>query len=230
MNDAYRTFYEEKALTYPERDAPSIVRYEKALTLAALESGHSVLDVACKDAVLLDLLEKIGGDISYTGIDISSRVIEKNRTRRPDASFVLGDVTQGTPFEDGSFDRVFALEILEHVPHPVALLREAWRVLKNEGRLLLSVPNPYYYMEFINEVRRFPEVDGHLFAFRDANIRALFKLCGFEVEDVTGTYLQIPKKLRGAFREYKFWLVRRIPNLLACSRIYACRKSGRPSV
>jgi 2-polyprenyl-3-methyl-5-hydroxy-6-metoxy-1,4-benzoquinol methylase len=223
MNDVLRAFYEEKALGYPEHDAPSIVRYEKAVELAKLASGQTILDVACKDAVLLDLLERIGAQVSYTGLDISSRVLEANRNRRPNAAFVLGDIVQGTTFHDKSFDRIFALEILEHVPNPVAMLQEIRRLLKDDGQLLVSVPNPYYYMEFINELRSFPENDGHLFAFRDANVRAVLSLCGFDVDDVVGTYLLIPRRLRGAFRTHDFWIMKRVPKLLACSRIYRCR-------
>ncbi|MBI2374641.1 MAG: class I SAM-dependent methyltransferase [Deltaproteobacteria bacterium] len=224
MASDYSSFYEEKALTYPERDEPSIVRYEKALDLAQLRSGHLVLDVACKDAVLLDLLETRAIEASYTGLDISTRVIAKNVAKERKGRFVVEDVVRGTAFEPGSFDRVFALEILEHVPAPTAMLAEVRRVLKDDGRLLISVPNPYYYMELVNEIRGRPDTDGHLFAFTDANLRALLGHAGFEVEDSVGTYLMVPRKLRGAFRDQDVWILRRVPRLLACSRVYRARK------
>jgi 2-polyprenyl-6-hydroxyphenyl methylase/3-demethylubiquinone-9 3-methyltransferase len=227
MSDTLRAFYEDKALTYPEEDVASIVRYEKALTLAGIKAGASVLDVACKDAVLLDLLERTGLPFEYTGLDLSTRVIEKNQARkdRARARFLTADIVAGAPLPEKSFDRIFALEILEHVPQPPALLAEVRRLLKDDGRLLLSVPNPYYYMEIVNELRHFPDTDGHLYAFRDANLRALLGLCGFAVEDVVGTFFLIPKQLRGAFRTMNYWTLRRVPKFLACSRVYRCKKS-----
>lgn len=45
------------------------------------------------------------------------------------------------PFPDLSFDRVLVVHALESTYHPRSLLREAWRVLKDSGRLLIIVPN-----------------------------------------------------------------------------------------
>lgn len=45
------------------------------------------------------------------------------------------------PFPDLSFDRVLVVHALESTYHPRSLLREAWRVLKDSGRLLVIVPN-----------------------------------------------------------------------------------------
>ncbi|MBF0309311.1 MAG: class I SAM-dependent methyltransferase [Magnetococcales bacterium] len=45
------------------------------------------------------------------------------------------------PFADALFDRVILVHLLEAVEEPHAVLREAWRVLKPLGRILLVVPN-----------------------------------------------------------------------------------------
>jgi SAM-dependent methyltransferase len=44
------------------------------------------------------------------------------------------------PFRGESFDVVLCSELLEHVPDPIVVLREAYRVLQAPGILLLSVP------------------------------------------------------------------------------------------
>ncbi len=45
------------------------------------------------------------------------------------------------PFETESVDRIVMVHSLEHADKPEALLQEAWRVLKSNGRLLLIVPH-----------------------------------------------------------------------------------------
>lgn len=45
------------------------------------------------------------------------------------------------PFPEGLFDRVFLLHALEEADSPRQLLREAWRVLAPEGRIVVAVTN-----------------------------------------------------------------------------------------
>ncbi len=45
------------------------------------------------------------------------------------------------PFPEGLFDRVFLLHALEEADSPRQLLREAWRVLAPEGRIVIAVTN-----------------------------------------------------------------------------------------
>ena len=48
---------------------------------------------------------------------------------------------QRLPFSEGLFDRVFMLHALEEADSPRQLLREAWRVLAPEGRIVVAVTN-----------------------------------------------------------------------------------------
>jgi SAM-dependent methyltransferase len=51
------------------------------------------------------------------------------------------DTDSQIPFEDNFFDVVYAIEVLEHTTRPYDFLKEAHRVLKPEGTLIISVPN-----------------------------------------------------------------------------------------
>ena len=48
---------------------------------------------------------------------------------------------ENLPFADLSFDNVLMVHGLEHADHARRMLREVWRVLRDEGRLLVVVPN-----------------------------------------------------------------------------------------
>jgi SAM-dependent methyltransferase len=86
-----------------------------------------VLDAGCGHRPYRHLISEW-----HVGLDLDARV-------RPD---VVGDVTH-LPFATGSFDVVFACELLEHLPDPAASVREFARVLQPAGRLLLTVPFLY---------------------------------------------------------------------------------------
>jgi SAM-dependent methyltransferase len=49
------------------------------------------------------------------------------------------------PFSDRTFDVVACLDILEHLIEPMAVVKETIRVLRDEGTIVISVPNHFYW-------------------------------------------------------------------------------------
>lgn len=60
-------------------------------------------------------------------------------TGRGNAAVSVGDLR--LPFPDGMFDRVIVLHGLEETGDPSAYLREVWRVMSPEGRIVLAASN-----------------------------------------------------------------------------------------
>ncbi|MEW6616655.1 MAG: methionine biosynthesis protein MetW [Thermodesulfobacteriota bacterium] len=88
-----------------------------------------VLDLGSRDKLLKKYLPK---DTIYQGIDFK------------DGEEVKGwNLEQGIPFEDKSFDVIFALDVLEHVENIHSLMDEILRVAKNE--VIITLPNIYYW-------------------------------------------------------------------------------------
>lgn len=69
---------------------------------------------------------------NYVGVDISEEV--RRFFHKP---FVVASANE-LPFADNSFDAVWSIETLEHIPNPERALTEMRRVLRNRGYLLLS--------------------------------------------------------------------------------------------
>ncbi len=65
-------------------------------------------------------------------------------------NMVQGDATGGFPFPARFFDAVLMAEVLEHLVEDWIALREAHRVLKDEGKLVITVPfyndQPIYHV------------------------------------------------------------------------------------
>ena len=94
-----------------------------------------ILDVGCGTGANLKMLADYG---KAEGVDISPQAVDYCRERGLD-SVKLGAV-ENLPYENGSFELVTALDVIEHLDDDVSGLREMRRVLRPDGRILLFVP------------------------------------------------------------------------------------------
>lgn len=94
-----------------------------------------LLDVGCGQMPYRKYIIENGNVGKYIGLDIET-AIEYNKDVKPDYTW------DGTtiPFEDCSYETLIATEVLEHCPDPLLILKEMYRVLKNEGYIFLTVP------------------------------------------------------------------------------------------
>lgn len=120
-----------------EIDKPYTVDKETVdFILANLKSNFHLLDVGCGKGELVPYVQmKIK---SYTGIDISEEALKKASADFPDCNFdLINDLDWS--FEDEEFDVAVSITVIQHLSlsRAVALLRNAFRVLKPGGTLLL---------------------------------------------------------------------------------------------
>jgi ubiquinone/menaquinone biosynthesis C-methylase UbiE len=104
----------------------------------AIPAGSRILDMACGAGFLTIAAKRAGFDA--TGLDSSDFMIEEaNRCAKEagvDVRFVSGDAAS-VPFEDGSFDCVIIRNSLWAFFDPVKALKEASRVLRKDGVLVI---------------------------------------------------------------------------------------------
>lgn len=101
-----------------------------------LEPGTRLLELGCGVGAVLAVLGQEFPGVHLSGLDIEPKQLEyaRGHLRRAgvDATLQEGDAT-AVPFDDGSFDHVWMMWFLEHVPDPLGVLREARRVLVPRG-------------------------------------------------------------------------------------------------
>ena len=103
--------------------------------LAGFGARGRILDLGCGTGGVLQHLQGLGDAV---GLDPAPEAARYCRRRA--LPMVLGSGLE-LPFADGSFDAVLALDVIEHVPDDVAMLREARRVLRPGGTLVVTVPS-----------------------------------------------------------------------------------------
>lgn len=99
--------------------------------------GSKILDAGCGGGLLISFLQKKGFK-NISGIDTGKAMIELCRERG--LMNVSRQDCTGTVFDDELFDIIVAADVLEHLEDDAVALREWKRILKKNGKLIITVP------------------------------------------------------------------------------------------
>ena len=113
------------------------------VALSNIREGDVVLDLgsgAGFDAFLA--VKKVGDSGKVIGIDFTEDMIEKSRELADkygykNVEFRLGDI-ENLPFENESVDIIISNCVINLAPDKLKVFKEAYRVLKNDGRMYVS--------------------------------------------------------------------------------------------
>lgn len=112
---------------------------KKSAQTIQLGKEDKVLDVGCGLGASLEFLSKTY-EIHAYGADISTKTIEKAKDRLPTADFCVVDGCHMKCYSDSLFDAVFMECSLTLMKEPLSALREANRVLKTGGHIVINGP------------------------------------------------------------------------------------------
>lgn len=105
-------------------------------------AGARVLDVGCGLGMYVRRFREVTEDVH--GVDVEpERVAEASRT----LPNIRVAPAEHLPFPDATFDCVLLHEVIEHVTDDCEAIREAWRVTRPGGRIVVFAPNRGYPFE-----------------------------------------------------------------------------------
>lgn len=205
MPEADTEILETTARNYDRFLVPSVFQPFARLIAdeATTDLSRTMLDVACGTGVLAqELANRCGKPHNITGFDANSGMLAVARLKNPDINWQQGDVTS-LPFERGSFDVVTCQFALMLFDDKKKALQEMWRVLDENGKLVIAVfdnlpRNPAYEMianiyeehagVAVANALRYPFSLGRI-----ADLKALFSetgidLAGFQTVKISATF------------------------------------------
>ncbi len=130
-----------------------IEHLQRYYSIQAFVKNKTVLDAACGEGYGSYLLSLYANKV--TGIDIDEKTVQHARDKYGESeklNYVCGSVADLCMIKDHSMDVVVSFETIEHVDEScqTAFLADIYRVLKEDGILIMSTPNKAEYTDRYN--------------------------------------------------------------------------------
>lgn len=164
----------------PGGDSPlAFERYSKLFDFVRpyIKKTNKILDVGCANGGFLQYLNGQGFFDLY-GIDPSEGFMREAKTKSK--FFASSGSAEAIPFKDGMFDIVMIDNVIEHLTDPGRALREAKRVLKEDGLLYIGAPDAANYQKASFEFLWFLYKE-HIQHFDASHLELLALREGFEM-------------------------------------------------
>lgn len=159
----YRGHYLQQVYSHTFEHDVAVAK--KRLDEYALTPGARLLDVGCGNGAFVTTARSRGFDAWGQDLSESSA-----------SEFVYTGTLESVAFPSNSFDVVTVHDVLEHLPDPLAFLREIRRILKRPGKLIIDFPRFHH-----PEGRHHWKQVEHLWMLTEEQLVELVKACGFHV-------------------------------------------------
>lgn len=156
--------------------------------------SNRVLEIGVGNSNHLDIYAQ--RERTIFGIDLRLDVAEKRKKDTPQGRFLVADA-HNLPFANNTFSEAFATNSLEHVNNPKQVLKEAYRVIKPQGRITIDVPHPRYdrVMGWIANADGAYHKNTHKQVFQPEEIFSLTQDAGFKVTEFSARMWKSAVKL-----------------------------------
>lgn len=137
--------------------------------LKEIKNEDKVLDIGCGIGLFTEMVKDTYPSCIVWGTDISSKAIEENKAKRKDIVYYHQYIGSQKQLPSNFFDVVFCGETIEHLEDPSIAFKDAKRVLRRGGKLIITTPNENRIMS--------PE---HVWEFNQEDVEKLFLASDFD--------------------------------------------------
>jgi 2-polyprenyl-3-methyl-5-hydroxy-6-metoxy-1,4-benzoquinol methylase len=173
-----RAYYEDLWERLPaERELPDF-ELRAAFLRRHLRPGIRALDLGCGAGEFTAVIA--GAGASAIGAEVAEAAILIAERKHPEGDFRLVPFDGELPFDDGSFELIWASEVIEHVADTERWLREVRRILTPRGALLLSTPAHGRLRLLLGGIERYsPPLGDHLHLYSRGSLAGALTDLGF---------------------------------------------------
>lgn len=148
--------------------------------------NKSLLDIGCGEGYSMSYFENLGMNVK--GIDYSEHGITNHNKKQLKNLFVgeINQVLNDLILNSRKFDLILLDNILEHVENPTELVSQIYKIISNEGILIIEVPNDFsnLQMHLLNhnlvEIPYWIAIPDHLSYFTKDSLENFCKKNSFE--------------------------------------------------
>ncbi len=137
--------------------------------LEFVKDGDKVIDLGCGVGLPCYLVRDKKKNCETWGVDISDEIIRMNKQTDPQTKWFQGYIGGLDFLPENYFDVVFCGEVIEHLDDPSFLFKDAYRILKKGGKLIITTPIESHVISH-----------EHVWLFEKIDIIKLFHDSGFK--------------------------------------------------
>lgn len=171
------------------------IYFPRAVIRERIAEGAKVLDIGCAFGYFLKCCDDYR--LETYGVDISDYAIQQAREITK-AKLLTHDVNGGlATFGDNFFDLITIFDTIEHLASPYNLLKGVHRVLRPEGKVIITVDNLHAIARIWKRGKwqGFRE-ETHLYLFTPSSLKFLLERSGFEVTRLETPFNPLPRSLQ----------------------------------
>jgi SAM-dependent methyltransferase len=177
-----RRFVDAMASAYLKQTPWTRLRLSAVRDLVDPRPEERILDLGSAAGAVAHFLSTFGCDV--VGVDAEPLAVETASRVFPALAFRIADVVE-LPFEDASFDKAVAADLVEHLQdEPLErMLSECVRILRPGGTLTIYTPNPRHPIERLKKRDLLlARNETHVGLRDDDELAAAVRKAGFEID------------------------------------------------
>lgn len=149
---------------------------------------NTILDVGCGTGTVLRMILDEKPQVKAYGLDLSESMLQKAKEKLPKRVELVWGEAEALPYDNKRFDIVLMVESLNYTTNPGQATKEAYRVLKPGGKLVICDKMVNGLLKFLKDGNNYSE----------EQVRGFLSRAGFDLINLTrnipGGYLAIGDK------------------------------------